>query len=162
MRKKHEIARSDSCWNKATDDEILFVLLERDAAAPETIRFWARKRIELGLNKPDDIQIRNAMQTAMMIETSLSAHIVTYHEASVDHNSPPREDPLSPKWVAGEGIAQLRLRQNRASHTLYKTGDTDAPACIKDQNGDIVLGMCRNCGRAESELSEPCSKNAAR
>lgn len=42
-------------------------------------------------------------------------------------------------------------------HDLYKTGDFDAPGQIKDRNGEVVLSMCRKCGRAEIELSEPCN-----
>ena len=43
-------------------------------------------------------------------------------------------------------------------HELYETGDEDAPDSIKDRNGDVALEMCKRCGRAESELSEPCHK----
>jgi len=39
------------------------------------------------------------------------------------------------------------------THDLYKTGDEDAPEAIKDRNGEVVLSMCRRCGRAESELT---------
>lgn len=42
-------------------------------------------------------------------------------------------------------------------HELYKTGDVGAPEQIKDRNGEVVLGLCRRCGRAEIELSEPCA-----
>lgn len=41
-------------------------------------------------------------------------------------------------------------------HDLYKTGDADAPLVIKDRNGDVVLGLCRRCGRGEIELCDPC------
>lgn len=41
-------------------------------------------------------------------------------------------------------------------HDLYMKGDPDAPAAIKDANGEVVLGLCRRCGRAEAELAEPC------
>lgn len=41
-------------------------------------------------------------------------------------------------------------------HSIYKTGDVDAPAIVKDSNGDVVLSMCRNCGLGESELDEDC------
>lgn len=44
-----------------------------------------------------------------------------------------------------------------AEHDLYHNGDPDAPAAIKDANGDVVLGLCRRCGRAEAELTEPCA-----
>lgn len=41
-------------------------------------------------------------------------------------------------------------------HVLYQQGDLDSPACIRDRNGDVVLGMCRICGKAEAQLDEPC------
>jgi hypothetical protein len=42
------------------------------------------------------------------------------------------------------------------SHQLYQTGDPDAPDAVRDRNGDVVLSMCKVCGKAEVELSEPC------
>ncbi len=42
------------------------------------------------------------------------------------------------------------------SHDLYKTGDTDAPAVVLDTNGDVTLGLCRRCGKGETELAQPC------
>ncbi len=41
-------------------------------------------------------------------------------------------------------------------HDLYKTGDSDAPDVIKDRNGEVVLELCRRCGRAERELGPSC------
>jgi hypothetical protein len=41
-------------------------------------------------------------------------------------------------------------------HVCYSTGDADAPSVIKDANGEVALGLCKICGRAEAELSEPC------
>lgn len=43
-----------------------------------------------------------------------------------------------------------------SKHTLYKTGDKDAPDIIKDRNGEVVLGLCKVCGKAERELEQPC------
>ena len=42
-------------------------------------------------------------------------------------------------------------------HILYETKDEDAPDVIRDNNGEVVLGLCRICGRAESQLDEPCT-----
>lgn len=39
-------------------------------------------------------------------------------------------------------------------HVLYETGDKDAPDVIKDRNGEVVLSLCRNCGRGEAELDD--------
>lgn len=47
---------------------------------------------------------------------------------------------------------------SRSEHDLYKNGDADAPDCIKDSNGEVVLGLCRVCGRGEIELKEPCDR----
>lgn len=41
-------------------------------------------------------------------------------------------------------------------HILYKTSDKDAPESIKDVNGEVVLSLCRVCGKGEADLSEPC------
>ncbi|MCR4301607.1 MAG: hypothetical protein NUV51_08345 [Sulfuricaulis sp.] len=58
--------------------------------------------------------------------------------------------------------AKTTKRRNEmpAQHDLYKTGDDDAPLQIKDRNGDVVLGLCRRCGRGEIELDQPCGKQA--
>lgn len=50
-------------------------------------------------------------------------------------------------------------RRTATGHVLYKQGDEDAPRSIKDQNGDIVLGMCKLCGRAEIELDQACTQD---
>lgn len=42
-------------------------------------------------------------------------------------------------------------------HDLYKTGDKGAPDAILDRNGEVVLGLCKKCGKAEVELTEPCA-----
>jgi hypothetical protein len=44
------------------------------------------------------------------------------------------------------------------SHNLYKSSDMNVPEAIKDRNGEIVLKLCKDCGRAEAELSVPCDK----
>lgn len=43
-------------------------------------------------------------------------------------------------------------------HDLYRTGDPDAPEVIKDRNGEVVLALCRRCGRGECELERPCGE----
>jgi hypothetical protein len=52
------------------------------------------------------------------------------------------------------------VRSGWDSHDLYQTGDPDAPQSIKDSNGEVCLGLCKKCGRAEVELSEPCEPKA--
>lgn len=68
MIKGAEAAHPDSCWNRAREDEIIFVLLGRDAAAPKAIRAWCNERIILGKNGPGDHQIREALVIADAME----------------------------------------------------------------------------------------------
>lgn len=49
----------------------------------------------------------------------------------------------------------------RTAHDLYTDADVDVPSCIRDQNGSVVLGLCKRCGRAESELDELCGPRPA-
>ena len=68
MRKLTELHTVNSCLNKATDNEMLFVLLGRDKAAPDAIRCWVQKRLLLGLNNVGDVQINEALQCADTME----------------------------------------------------------------------------------------------
>jgi hypothetical protein len=67
MLKRLEASDPGSCWNKARDDEIVFVLLERDRDAPGTIEDWVRRRIASGKNKEGDPQIEEALRCAAEI-----------------------------------------------------------------------------------------------
>lgn len=68
MRKKHELAKPESCLNKAKDEEMIFVLLARDKAAGATIRFWRYERIRLGLNEAHDSQMMEALTCAEIMD----------------------------------------------------------------------------------------------
>lgn len=72
MRKIAEQAKPDSCLNKANPEEMIFVLLGRDVAAPSTIRHWIAMRIKLGKNKFADAQIQEALACAETMERELS------------------------------------------------------------------------------------------
>jgi hypothetical protein len=68
MRKREELCNPNSCINRAKDDELTFVLLGRDVAAPDTIRWWVQQRIKLGKNKSTDRQIIEALNCAQIME----------------------------------------------------------------------------------------------
>lgn len=68
MRKRDEIEDTESCFNKAGDEERLFVLLARDPAAPVAIRAWIAERIRLGRNVADDAQIVEALDCAARMD----------------------------------------------------------------------------------------------
>ena len=65
MRKRKEVTDPKSCLNRAFEDELIFVLLARDPAAPVAIQAWIEKRIELGLNTRDDPKLTEAQNIAV-------------------------------------------------------------------------------------------------
>jgi hypothetical protein len=68
VKKKDEIANPNSCFNRARPDELVFVLLGRDPAAPAAIRAWAAARIASRKNIATDHQILESLRTADEIE----------------------------------------------------------------------------------------------
>lgn len=50
------------------------------------------------------------------------------------------------------------------AHDLYTDADKDRPDVICDSNGQVVLGLCKRCGKGEAELHNedgtpsPCSR----
>lgn len=70
MLKKHEVMDPKSCLNKAHLDEMVFVLLGRDAAAPAAIRTWCMERVRIGKNQAGDDQIMDALACAEAMEAA--------------------------------------------------------------------------------------------
>lgn len=68
MRKRDEIQRENTCLSHAHPEEMVFVLLGRDAAAADTIRYWCGLRILLGKNTEADPQIVEARQCARTMD----------------------------------------------------------------------------------------------
>ena len=75
-----------------------------------------------------------------------------FNEAFFAANRPLKWSEPYSLTEAAEAIRALKS----PAHILYEQDDTDAPSCIKDSNGDIVLGLCRVCNAGEIELEEPC------
>jgi hypothetical protein len=63
--KREELSNPASCMSRARDDEMTFVLLARDPAAPYAILAWIKERIRLGKNKAGDAQLLEASQCAV-------------------------------------------------------------------------------------------------
>lgn len=63
-----EILDKSSCLNRALDNEMVFVLLGRDEAAPAAIRAWVKERIRLGKNTPADKQTTEALIAAYKMD----------------------------------------------------------------------------------------------
>lgn len=93
MLKCLEIARPDSCWNKAQDGELVFVLLERDASAARAVRTWCSDRLSRGLNQPNDPQIQEALNWA---ETAERTHTRPERVASLKGMAWPKEKDTKP------------------------------------------------------------------
>ena len=85
MKKLQELRDVDSCFNKAKDDERIFVLLARDPAAPTAILAWVRARIEMGKNSQDDRQILEALECARKMELERSLPIVDDRNDNPDY-----------------------------------------------------------------------------
>ena len=68
MRKAKELSDPKSCMNRARPDEMTFVLLGRDVAAPAAIRAWIAERVRLGKNNYNDVQIVEALDCAVAME----------------------------------------------------------------------------------------------
>lgn len=69
MIKSKELTDPNSCMSKAKDDEMTFVLLGRDKAAPVAIKAWIAERLRLGKNTIDDDKIKEAILCAMRMES---------------------------------------------------------------------------------------------
>lgn len=68
-------------------EEMLFVLLERDVAAPNTIRYWVSERIRLGKNKGNDEQIKEAVSCANLMDRSSRVPDIVANIRSVLRNT---------------------------------------------------------------------------
>lgn len=74
MKKRDEISDPKSCLNKAHDDDWVFVLKQSDPVMPDAIRDWAKRRIALGLNSPEDDKIAEALRVADEVEIRQGMH----------------------------------------------------------------------------------------
>jgi hypothetical protein len=68
MRKSREICDPESCFNRAKETEMVFVLLGRDRVAPWVIRLWCIGRCLIGKNKWNDRQIQDALWCAKLMQ----------------------------------------------------------------------------------------------
>lgn len=54
------------------------------------------------------------------------------------------------------GVPVSECNCPQKGHVLFETGDADVPDIICDRNGEVVLGLCKVCGKGEIELDQPC------
>jgi hypothetical protein len=87
MRKQDERRIATSCLNRATEQEMLFVLLGRDHCAPAAIRYWCGERIRTGKNLPTDYQILEALKCADAMERDQEIQCKEDHDAPTTTHS---------------------------------------------------------------------------
>jgi hypothetical protein len=73
MLKVNELRDPGSCLNRALPNERLFVLLARDASAPEAIRAWIAHRVRTGKNALHDHLIQEAVRCADAMDAEREA-----------------------------------------------------------------------------------------
>ncbi len=73
MIKGLELTDQRSCLWKANWDEMLFVLLARDPAAPVAIRAWIAERIRIGKNQAGDALMVEAEACAVAMQAQAPA-----------------------------------------------------------------------------------------
>jgi hypothetical protein len=131
MRKRDEVRSMSSCLVKAKHDEMMFVLLARDAAAPTTIRFWAHERIHLGKNTARDEQIKEALRCAEIMEAERSAEeLCNQAIAQVAEELKRQESPSCPS--------------SPASPAYVTTHSTERVDVMKDKNVSPIY-FCQTC-----------------
>ena len=67
MRKREELSNPSSCMSRAADNEMVFVLLGRDTAAPLAIKTWCDERVRQGKNAETDLQIVEAREVIRIL-----------------------------------------------------------------------------------------------
>ena len=78
MIKSKALSDPNSCWNKAKDDEMVFVILEHDVTAPDTVRDWCARRVRIGKNKPGDPQINRSLGVGKRSRTTTNDVCMSY------------------------------------------------------------------------------------
>lgn len=62
--------------------------------------------------------------------------------------------PAHGKWEPREEMPAAPPTRGEAQHVLWTDADADRPKVICDANGQVVLDLCKVCGRGEAELIE--------
>lgn len=107
MIKREDLSNPNSCMSRALPDERTFVLLARDAAAPDAIVAWTVDRIERGLNSETDRQIVEALECASLMDQERRSIRVALEV--------PRyaAQPSRPVEVAGANLKLIKMTQGR-------------------------------------------------
>lgn len=136
-------------------------LLERTLKSLELAVDWettgrGRPPSQTGDQERDDLRAALAQQEVAMLVAVVDANDDGYWADILPNCSVKVGDKLY-----AHPPAQQETSNAPVAHVLYRNGDNDIPASICDRDGQVVLSMCKVCGKAEIELSEPCEKTPA-
>jgi hypothetical protein len=139
MRKRDELADPASCLARAGDDEMVFVLLGRDPAAPAAIRAWIAERIRTGRNRPGDPQLAEAERCARAMEAERPA-------------APPLLDLVAVGDARGGGLLlSVRLPGGRSAGVVLPALSLNVMGWSRDRDE----GTASPRGRADPVTNPP-------
>lgn len=107
--------------SRAREDEMTFVLLARDVAAPATIRFWMAERIRLGKNKPGDAQIVEAETCAARL---VARRNLCRHHGSQDRPSSRQRRPKSSAHLVERSTDENKETEMIGNNKLHLNTET--------------------------------------
>lgn len=146
MKKHQERTDLRSCFNRAKEDELMFVLLGRDAAAPAAIRAWVKARVDSEKNKFDDAQIIEALAIARQIELEHPDFgIKDYTKDLREKSAEPlvrvgagsfREELISRLLTCLEGVRLTLEEHDRVSKALTQCLSNPAVGSTKGSKAD--------------------------
>lgn len=99
MIKREELTNPASCMSRAGDDEMTFVLLGRDIAAPAAIHAWILARVLAGKNTLTDPQVLEAITCSANMERSRREVVRMKADPAHDSNGKQYAGPVT-VWFA--------------------------------------------------------------
>jgi hypothetical protein len=144
MLKRLELADPNSCMSRALTDEMTFVLLARDIAAPDTIRYWVRQRIANGKNSIDDPQITEALECALEMERQRAAReeakLSELPPVCIPHFEKSQPTPITIEYVREHGKIVARRADNNWAVIQVAHDGTNADGTIGDFAERVPVG----------------------
>lgn len=110
----------------------------------------------------DHIYAKPAGELGQEIGGSGVTLLALAHAAGLDADAEEDKEVRRVKSMPLEHFAKRNAEKNAAGfnvlepHVLYRTSDPDRPDQICDANGEVVLALCRVCGKCEAELEATC------
>ena len=118
--------------SRAYATEMTFVLLARDATAPQVIRFWCDLRIALGKNNQGDDQIQEALACADAMESDYKNYQIA--------REPGSQAPRFPMCPADDYIISVKELNSLVAY--QNLGATKRiPGTHVDKHGHVMVDL---------------------